>query len=350
MIKAYTGELLKHSYIPLLYPNLGFTAKSSRLFSSGAFRHYKKPVLEIINDPQKADFLLVPHNYFFVKSNKEYLEKFIFLSKKYNKKIMIFAEGDSDEEIKVPNSIIFRTSQYKCKKKENEIMMPAYVEDLSDVHRFDTRKKIGDVPIIGFCGWAGTENVWSNVKSQIKNFIFRVKEITKNNAEYTARQQGLLLRKKAIKSLLDSGLIKSNFVIRKSYSGHKKSIELPPQEARKEYIDNMNNSDFILTIKGNGNFSFRFYEALSAGRVPLFINTDCVLPLEEFIDYSSFVLFVDYKKIGRIDKITADFYKNIDEKNFSQMQEAAHAAFENHLRIDKFFEFMFLKNKINEYL
>ena len=350
MIKIYISELLKYSYVPLLYPNLGLAEKPSRPFSLGAFRHYKKPVLDIVDNPEQSDFLLIPHNYFFVKSNKEYIKNFSFLSEKYNKKIIIFAEGDSDEEIKIPNSVIFRTSQYKYKKKKNEIIMPAYVEDLSDVHQFNTREKAANVPVVGFCGWADFNGVRQAIKVKVKNFIFDIKKITSANSEYAAKKQGLLFRKEAIKTLTGSKLVKGNFIIRNFYSGHRKSIEIPAQEARLDYIKNINDSDFALVVKGNGNFSFRFYEILSAGRVPLFINTDCVLPLEKLINYDNFVLFVDYKKIDKIDKITADFYNNIGAEQFSKMQKAARAVFENYLRMDKFFELMFLKNKINDYL
>ena len=217
--------------------------------------------------------------------------------------------------------------------------MPAYVEDLSDIHQFNTREKAANVPVVGFCGWADFNNLRSKIKYHLKNLIY-----------FGSKKQGLWFRKKAIKILSDSKLFKTNFIIRKSYSGHKGTIELPPEEARLEYVNNLMSSDFVLTTKGNGNFSFRFYEALSAGRIPLFINTDCVLPLEGLINYSDFVLFVDYKKIDKIDKITSSFYENPGKDQFLKMQKAARAAFEVYLRIDKFFEFMFLKKKINEYL
>ena len=85
----------------------------------------------------------------------------------------------------------------------------------------------------------------------------------------------------------------------------------------------MDNSDFALAIKGDGNFSFRFYEALSAGRIPFFINTECVLPLEDILDYQNFVLFVDYKKINSAGEIVGEFYENMDNDRFLKMQTSA---------------------------
>jgi len=100
----------------------------------------------------------------------------------------------------------------------------------------------------------------------------------------------------------------------------------------------MRNSDFALSIKGDGNFSLRFFEALSLGRIPLFVNTDCVLPLENIIDYKKFVVFVDHKDIKRIDVILSDFYKNLSDDDFVEMQKQAREAFEKYLRIDSFFK------------
>lgn len=350
MLKAYIGKLLEYSSIPLLYPNLGFKIKTNHLVSLNAFKFYKEPVLDIVNNPSEADFFLIPHNYFLIKSNKEYIQKFVYLSKKYGKKIIIFAQGDSDENISVPNAVIFRTSQYRYKKKDNEIMMPPYVEDLSLSHRFKPRQKTAGAPVVGFCGWADTKGVKQALKNTAKNLFFDMKKIINRNSGYAAEKQGMFFRKKTIKSLVKSKSVKNNFIIRNFYSGHKKIIGVSPEKARQDYLENMDNSDFALVVKGDGNFSFRFYEALSAGRIPFFIDTECVLPLEDILNYREFVLFLDYKKIDSAGEIVAEFYKKIDDDRFFKMQISAKEAFDKFLRIDKFFEIMFLKEKIKDYL
>lgn len=48
-------------------------------------------------------------------------------------------------------------------------------------------------------------------------------------------------------------------------------------------ITDIQNADFILSVKGDGSFFCRFYEALSLGRIPFFIDTDCILPFENMI-------------------------------------------------------------------
>ena len=47
------------------------------------------------------------------------------------------------------------------------------------------------------------------------------------------------------------------------------------------FMRNMVDSDYILCTRGFGNYSFRLYEALSCGRIPVFVDTDCLLPFPE---------------------------------------------------------------------
>ncbi|MDP3902168.1 MAG: exostosin family protein [bacterium] len=339
MIKIWTDNQLNYSHIPLLYPNWGMQKKESNLFSpKKIFANLTKPFVEIVNDPSLSDFLLIPHNFPHVRDNKKYLDNFTCLSQKYNKKIIVFIYGDSFEKVNLPNSIIFRTSCYKSDKRENEIIMPAFVEDLTEEFVFKTREKTmtDGKPIIGFCGWTSA----GNMKNRIKLFV----------KSCGLKKSGILLREKIVKILKRSSLIEANFIERQTYSGHASTISIPKETARREYLENMANSDFALTVRGDGNFSFRFYEALSAGRVPVFVNTDCPLPLEDKIKYNDFVLFVDYKEIKKMDATISQFYVKLDNKAFALMQQKARKAFENYLRADKFFEFMFLDGEVKKFL
>ena len=72
--------------------------------------------------------------------------------------------------------------------------------------------------------------------------------------------------------------------------------------------------------RGTGNFSTRFYETLAMGRIPIFINTDCVLPFHEKIKWSRHIIIVDISEIQKIDSIIMDFHKNLDNKSFKYIQ------------------------------
>jgi hypothetical protein len=46
----------------------------------------------------------------------------------------------------------------------------------------------------------------------------------------------------------------------------------------REFFANIVNTDITFAMRGSGNFSMRFYQVLSCGRIPLWVDTDSVLP------------------------------------------------------------------------
>ena len=89
--------------------------------------------------------------------------------------------------------------------------------------------------------------------------------------------------------------------------------------------------------KGNGNGSIRFYEALSLGRFPVLIDTDCVLPLAEVINYNDFVVKVEYNNLSNLEDRIVKFYKSLTNEDFLRRQHLAREAFEL-LRPESFFK------------
>ncbi len=339
LLKIYIPQLLPNlDYVEILNPNLGFKKRRNIFGDKDVFDDFKEPVFDLVTDITRSDFILIPHNYFLVKDNKEYLEEIAALSRSSSKKILLFAIGDSYESIDMPNIIILRMSQYGTLKRKNEIIIPAYAADLSyDTHPVYRNK--GILPIVGFCGWARVLRMKDRMAIFLKNlFLFGPKRL------------GLYFRRKALLVLSNSPLVRTNFIIRNSYGASWKTIGLDPKQARKEYRDNMMESDFILAPKGDGNYSVRFYEALSLGRVPILIDTDCPLPLYKDIDYSKFILKVSYKDIDRLDSIVSDFYGKISDEDWINIQKSARYVFEHFLKIDAFFRHIFTRENINKYI
>lgn len=69
-----------------------------------------------------------------------------------------------------------------------------------------------------------------------------------------------------------------------------------------------------------GNFSVRLYETLMMGRIPVFVNTDCLLPFEDKINWKNHVVWVEWKDKNKIAEILSDFHKNISIQDFEKMQ------------------------------
>lgn len=330
-LKVYIGRLIDNlEYLEILNPNLGFKKRKNIFGDQDIFDDIAQPFVEIVNNVEEADYILIPHNYFRLKSNKEYLDEYINLSLKFSKKIIIFAIGDSAEDIDIPNLIILRMSRYKKDKRDNEIIIPAYAADLSYGRELLYRDKV-TTPIVGFCGWASVTGI-------IQRTVFVVKNLFLLHGPY---RQGLYFRKKAIGMIRKSKIVIPNFIIRSFYSANQSTIKLDPRSAREEYRSNIINSDFILAPKGDGNYSVRFFETLSLGRIPVLIDTDCSLPLEDILDYSKFMIRVSYKDIKNIDNFIYDFYKNLKPDEWLNIQKEARKAFDQYLRIDVFFRYIF---------
>lgn len=339
MLNIYIYKKIDNlAHIPLLDYYFGPTNLSVKRYGDEALKLFNKQFFNLVEKPEEADYFLIPHNFFYIK-NQDYLDKFISLSREYNKKILIFCYGDSDSDINIPNGIIFRTSQYAYKRKTNEIIMPAIADDLLGGEQITVRNK-SLKPVVGFNGWA-------NYESFYRRIIENIKLLSKKNSGF--RKRGLMFRIEAIKYLSKSNSISQNFIILNSFSGNEKTRKIDPDILRRQYIKNILESDLCLAVKGDGNFSIRFYEILSLGRIPLFVDTDSTLPLEDIVDYKSFIFRVDSKNIKEIAQLCREFYDKMSESEFKEKQQKARLAFENYLRADKYFAYTLTSEFLKKY-
>jgi hypothetical protein len=82
----------------------------------------------------------------------------------------------------------------------------------------------------------------------------------------------------------------------------------------------MINSDYAIVARGAGNFSYRLYEALSCGRIPIFIDTDCVLPYAHMIDWKKYLLWIDESEIDSLPEKLMQFHETISDQEFVRLQ------------------------------
>jgi len=336
MLKVFTHVPLENvRYIELLYPNWGTPKRKIERWSDHAFDYLSESIVELVSQPEQADCLLVPHFYQHVESIPGYLEKFEQLSEKYKKKIIIFLPGDTTERVVVKNSIILRQSVYKKNLLPNEVLMPAYVEDLSFGAPIVFRDK-QNIPSFGFCGWATYTTIGDRIKAGIKNTFLQHKT-------------GIFYRSQIIQILKKSSKLKTDFILRSAYAVNEKTRNMDKDTMRKEFIENIKHNDYALCVRGNGNFSQRFFEILSLGRVPVFVDTDCALPFEDEIPYDDFIMRIPSNQINGITDKVVEYHNRISDEEFIRKQKQARDIFETYLRIDKYFDYFF-SNKVQSYL
>lgn len=220
-------------------------------------------------DISDSDFIVYPK-----KINPfDNISELINLSYRYNKKILLFYNDDNDKIFNFENSILFRTSLYKSKKPENYFSLPAFCNDLKRECEYKFREK-KPIPTVGFCG-ALTHNLRGEIVTILEN------------------------KKRII----------PNFKIRNYFWGG----DIWGENVRKEYIENTLNSDFVLCVRGAGNFSYRFYETLCLGRIPLVIDTDIDLPFENYINYDTKILRIPIEDLDKIEDYIFAFWNNIND-------------------------------------
>jgi hypothetical protein len=90
-------------------------------------------------------------------------------------------------------------------------------------------------------------------------------------------------------------------------------------EQVQDYVGHMREVTYVLCPRGIENFSFRFFEALKFGRVPVLIDTDVVLP--EGTNWDELMVRVPYSRLPEISDIVAEDHRNRTAADFIARQQ-----------------------------
>lgn len=299
----------------------------------------------------ECDFCIRPRN-FYIDSFPE-LKKEAQKAKEYKKKIIVFADTDLESPIPyIDNMIVFRTSLTNSSPKY-EYSLPDFVKPLY----MSIKKNNYDYSIwyVGY-GWKSSfklrlRDKIRNIKIFYKtiNFIIfneTIHKLLKNldrfciephikinslTFQILQRQKWLIVRWKVVKNLENSNY-KFNYI--------KRDIVLNPKvvwDLRKQYIDNINNSTFIMVARWHWNHAYRLYECMSVGKIPLFIDTNCRLPLEDRINYKDLFLWIPYKNINDIDKYINE-YLHKHKNELDKIEDEIKNIYATNLRMYPFYQ------------
>lgn len=294
------------------------------------------------DSPTEADVHLLPQAvYDYSAETQRYINQARAEARQVRKPLVVFVGGDWSHDLFFPDDVVvLKATQYRHLQRRNEIIIPPVVEDFGAHEPVSPRPK-GARPVVGFCGWADFPDVWTRVKYWARLTQVDLEKLWTLDSGREVFKKGLYFRRRALASLKASSCIDTNFIIRSSFSANPSTVSLPLEQARREYVENLFSSDLILAPKGDANYSVRFFEALSVGRIPILIDTECCLPLQDRIDYDSFILRVSYRDIGRLPDIVADFWSSLTPQQYQERQRRAREAFTKYLRYDSFFNMVF---------
>jgi hypothetical protein len=342
--RSYLPEGVDH--VVMLYPFWGKNPEDPRAPESGRFDRYTAlggSFFEM-HSLAEADVTVMPapwERVVYNRTARDLAERFGEKAEQAGKQTVVFFCSDADEEVPIDNSIIFRTSFYRSRRKPNEFALPGWSEDLLERYLGgglpERPKRLK--PVVGFCGHAEEPSFkWKLARA----FRGAASFMGLRDSEGLPLKPGFAIRAAALRVLAKCPEIETNFLVRESFLG---GVKLPDgrrdlarmRQVRLEFVQNMVDSDYILCTRGSGNFSYRLYETLCCGRIPVIVDTDCVLPYDFAIDWKKFSVWVEESEIPWIGEMVAEFHRNLSPGQFIDLQHQCRKLWEQWLSPEGFF-------------
>jgi hypothetical protein len=325
---------LPHS--ALLYPFWGNALTEKTPYQKALFdRHsFSTDHYGITEDPLQADMVLMPYRHnTALRHAPELIVQCHKKAREMGKLLLIDGVGDIEHPVTLSHTFVLRGGGYRFLKKDNEIIIPQFVDDLLEeagMRSIVLREKALK-PTIGFVGWAVL-----TPKQQVRTLFKELPILARGifDSRYFAMRKGIYFRRSALSAIERSPSVKANVSIRSSYSGHQHTASSTPEALRSEYIQNLLQSDYGLDVRGDANASQRFFEILSLGRIPVVVDTQRNFPFERELDYSTFSFKIDFREIELLPMRLAHFHAALSPEQFEGMQKAARHAYRHFFRVD----------------
>lgn len=290
---------------------------------------------ECTDDISEAEFSMLPMTleYYLSKGKKKLLYGFIDDSRAAGKKVIAFTMGDFGVEFDEEGVIVFSQNGYQSKRLPNHHILPPVFRDplLQYYSKTDIclRNK-SEKPVVGFDGLA-YESIPKRYINLLRTCIHNIKYYLGLSYEIpNVLYSTVKLRADILESIQKDKRIETNFNIRDKYKvGGSESADR--RKKTLEFYNNMIASDYVVCVRGLGNFSKRLYETLAMGRIPVFINTDCILPFDNIIDWRKHCVWVEESEMKNIGETVYQFHKKLTNDEFRNMQISCRKLWEDYL-------------------
>ncbi len=308
----------------MLYPFWGPNREDPDDPNTGRFDRYAKVGTDFFElvPPESADVVVFPCAWTPALAPKA--ERVVVAAREAGKPTVVFVAGDEHRTIRDP-ILVFQTSLERSRRLPNEFAQPAWSEDFVAAHlggELPLRPK-GARPVVGFCGLAPSRR---GLRGRLRA-----------HAAHTS------IRARALRLLDEHPGVETNFVVRERFLGGaltRGGLDVGTmRRVRVEFVQNMVESDYVLCARGAGNFSYRLYETLSCGRVPVFVDTDVVLPLDFEADWRSHCVWVDESELDSIGDRVAEFHEAIGDDEFVDLQRSCRRFWEHYVAPEGFFAY-----------
>ena len=284
--------------------------------------------IELSKNLEEAHILLIPYdiNYYFDNRHSSYLEKYNSLCGLHGIRGIGIISGDFGVNFPPYGNLTYvRYGGFKKQLDINNKGFPAALSDqnmkLFSTERVSINEK-KERPTIGFCGHA-TNNATTYLHQSFNFVRENISRFFKDplNSVYEPIFQSANERYKILKKLEIYPEIITNFIYRDKYRAGA-NTEYQLKRTTMEHYQNIRSSDYVICLRGTGNFSIRFYETLMMGRIPIFIDTDCFLPFSNLIAWKDHIIIVKWDEISNLKDAILNFHQNISSNDFKHVQKS----------------------------
>ena len=293
--------------------------------------------LIVTKTPHDADFFALPMHWSYYlwngKANIGEAMRLSDLAARHNKQVIVWHKGDLAPLIPFENSLLFAPGLNRSHFTASQRACPVFIDDPLPLYghgRKPYRNKASK-PSVGFCGFAAMgaiKTLWSFVQGIRFNCE---SQLGLNGYSTESIIPATFLRAKALDQLSKHPAIETNFVIRDRYTGPS-----AVSETEQVFYNNILDTDYTLCVRGNGNWSYRFYQTLACGRIPIFVDTDCVLPQSSQIDWKKYCVWVDRSELNHVSELLLDFHRSRSERDFADLQRSCRALWEEQFSLNRF--------------
>jgi hypothetical protein len=278
-----------------------------------------------LTGPDEADVALLPFDGCYLLSGdpavasraREAAGRFAGVAADAGLPVVLVTNDDSVAPVGIDGAINLRTSIDRRRRTPGDYALPGWFEDL-------VTNRLGgsivvrdrpDVPTVGFCGLASSRG--PGPRRRLKMIA---RGALRSVGMHLPLNDGVFLRKRAMDAIEAHPGLRTNFIVRDQFFGGTNLDAAAGERVRREYVDNLVDCDYALSARGYGNYSFRFYEALSIGRIPVLIDTDCVLPFDFLHDYREFCVIVPEGDVDRVGDHILRFHDRLSPGAFRELQ------------------------------
>lgn len=183
-----------------------------------------------------------------------------------------------------------------------------------------------EVPVVGFCGFATSAPPTARQRA-----VRSARRCLDRLGFYQPERDGRYLRRRALTLLEAAPEVGTNFVLRDQPFFGTDRDEETSTSLREAYTANLLHCDYVLCVRGWGNHSVRFYEAMSLGRIPVLVDTECVLPYDFLHDYGDLCVIVPAAELHDIGRRVRAFHDRFTPETMAAHRERVRAFWEEWL-------------------